>query len=161
MDRIIVSACLLGHPVRYNGRAKDVDSPHLRRWQAEGRLVAACPELLAGFPVPRPPAEIVGGDGAAVLDRRARVVERGGVDVTAAFVAGAAALVALAEAAGARFAVLTEPSPSCSSREVHDGSFGGSLRPGRGVAAAALVRAGVAVFTLNDLDVLAGLLLDR
>ena len=67
--RILVSACLLGQPVRYDGRGKrGRGRDRLARWRAEGRLVPFCPEVAGGLPTPRPAAEITpGGDGAAVL----------------------------------------------------------------------------------------------
>jgi uncharacterized protein YbbK (DUF523 family) len=34
--RILVSACLLGQPVRYNGLDKKTDDHHLQRWVKEG-----------------------------------------------------------------------------------------------------------------------------
>src|SRR5262249_61764257 len=79
--RIVVSACLLGAPVRYNGRDKKTHHPVLQRWIEEGRVVSACPEVLGGLGTPRPPAEIVqiggrprvrteqGRDGAAAVRR--------------------------------------------------------------------------------------------
>ena len=60
MDRILVSACLLGSHVRYNGSYRLDNHPVLTRWQAEGRVVQICPEVAAGFSTPRPPAEIRG-----------------------------------------------------------------------------------------------------
>ena len=84
--------CLLGQKVRYN--ATDAVSAWTQadlfgHWQAEGRLVAFCPELAGGFPVPRPPAEIAGGAGAEVLAGAAEVIEQGGKPVTQFFVLGA------------------------------------------------------------------------
>jgi len=40
MQRVLVSACLLGNPVRYNGDHKQSDSAILQRWLAEGRVVS-------------------------------------------------------------------------------------------------------------------------
>lgn len=84
LPKVLVSACLLGQPVRYDGRA----SGHpdlLQRWQAEGRVVPLCPEVAGGLPTPRPPAEIPGGQGGEVLDGLAQVVTVSGEDVSAAF----------------------------------------------------------------------------
>lgn len=64
--RVLVSACLLGERVRYDGRDARASSPILTRWLAEGRVVPFCPEVAAGLGVPRPAAEIQGG---AVRDR--------------------------------------------------------------------------------------------
>ena len=36
MERVLVSACLLGSHVRYNGSYRLNDHPVLTRWQAEG-----------------------------------------------------------------------------------------------------------------------------
>lgn len=153
--RILVSACLLGAPVRYDGAGKALGHPLLDRWQAEGRLVPVCPELMGGLPVPRPAAEIAGGDGDAVLDGRARIRTRDGADVTDAFRAGADAARDAARAAGCRFALLMPRSPSCGTRDIHDGSFSGALVPGRGVTAALLVRDGVAVYGPDGMAALA------
>src|SRR5260221_14785681 len=67
MIKVLVSACLLGERVRYHGGDAPCPSDILDRWKLEGRLVSACPEVAGGLPVPRPPAEIAGGDGHAVL----------------------------------------------------------------------------------------------
>lgn len=80
-----------------------------------------------------------------MLDGRARVVDATGADRTAEFVAGARAALAAAEAGGARRALLTARSPSCGCGQVYDGTFGGTLRPGDGVTAALLRRAGIVV----------------
>ncbi|HLV59896.1 MAG TPA: DUF523 domain-containing protein, partial [Fredinandcohnia sp.] len=122
-----------------------------RRWLAEGRVVPLCPEVAGGLPVPRPPAEIQGGDGRDVLAGRARVATREG-DVTAFFLAGAEAALAAARAHGVVAAVLKERSPSCGVRQVYDGSFSGQRRSGMGVTAARLEAAGIPVFSEAELD---------
>jgi len=153
--RILVSACLLGRPVRYNGSAKAVAHPVLDEWRAQGRLVVVCPELMAGFGVPRPPAEIAAGaSGEAVLAGAARVVELTGADVTACYVEGARAVLALAQENGCRFALLIDGSPSCGSGFIHDGGFGGRRHAGAGVTAALLRQNGIEVFAETQIDVL-------
>jgi uncharacterized protein YbbK (DUF523 family) len=152
VNRILISACLLGEPVRYNGR--DVPTAHelLSRWHAEGRLVAICPEVAGGLGVPRPPAEIRDGDGLAVLESKAKVITKSGEDVTAAFIKGAYAALAYAQQHGCRVAILTEKSPSCGSSLIHDGTFSPGLRQGRGVTAALLEQNGVRVFSQHQLE---------
>ena len=155
MQRILISACLLGHAVRYNGGASDLAHPAVRRWQAEGRLVTICPEVTAGFSIPRPPAEVAEGrTGEAVLHGAASVIERGGADVTALFLEGARAALALALQNGCRFALLTEGSPSCGSGFIHDGSFSGRKHAGHGVTAALLLQNGIRVFGEGEIDAL-------
>jgi uncharacterized protein YbbK (DUF523 family) len=100
---------------------------------------------------PRPPAEIVGGDGDAVLDGRARVVTRAGTDVTAAYIAGAHRALRTAVRAGVELAVLKARSPSCGANGVYDGTFSRTLTDGEGVTAALLRRNGIRVVTEEDL----------
>jgi uncharacterized protein YbbK (DUF523 family) len=148
MEKVLVSACLLGSKVRYNGSFQLIGHAILSRWQAEGWIVPLCPEIAAGFPTPRPPAEIRGGaDGAAVLEGRAQVVEQGGNDVSSLYVDGARIALELARENGCRFAVLTDGSPSCGSTFVYDGSFSGRRLAGRGTTTALLEAAGICVYS--------------
>jgi len=151
LPKVLVSACLLGQPVRYDGRS----SGHpdlLQRWQAEGRVVPLCPEVAGGLPTPRPPAEIPGGQGGEVLDGAAAVVTVTGEDVSAAFVAGAGQALALVRKHGIRVAVLKAGSPSCGNRLTYDGTFSGVKVPGEGVTTALLRREGVLVFSELELE---------
>lgn len=153
MQMIIVSACLLGHPVRYDGRGAALESRVLRRWAAEGRVVAVCPEVAGGLPTPRPPAEISGGGGGSlVLDGLATVIDAAGRDITTSFVRGAEHVLAVAGARGARIAVLKDGSPSCGSTYTYDGSFTGRRVPVPGVTAARLREAGLRVFGEAQLE---------
>ena len=152
--RILISRCLLGEPVRYDGNSRPLNDPRLRRWQKEGRLIPVCPEHDGGLPTPRPPAEIVGGEGEDVLDRRARVINEKGADVTAAFLKGAHTALKAAQAAGCRFALLKARSPSCGCCGIYDGTFTGTLKQGRGVTAALLTRHGITVFDETKLNAL-------
>lgn len=145
--------------MRWDGRAKTLVSAELARWQAEGRVVAVCPEMLGGLPTPRPPAEIASGaDGGDVLDSAARVITRDGADVTEAFVRGARAALARAQQAGAGVALLIDRSPSCGSLEIYDGRFEGAAHPGAGVTATLLRRHGVRVFAPSQIDELAAVM---
>lgn len=150
MQKILVSRCLLGHRVRYDGGAHGPFGL-LERWQAEGRVVALCPEVAGGLPTPRPPAEIPGGQGSLVLDGERPVLCADGAEVSAAFVAGAEQALALVRRHGIRLAVLKARSPSCGNLENYDGSFTGTRVAGEGVTAAALRRAGVRVFNEEQL----------
>jgi uncharacterized protein YbbK (DUF523 family) len=149
--RILVSACLLGERVRYDGRDALCESDVLERWAREGRLVPFCPEVAGGFPVPRPPAEIVGGDGRSVLAGASPVRDVGGRDVTSFFLEGARGAVAAARSERVRLAVLKEGSPSCGTSVIYDGTFSGRRRSGPGVTAALLEQAGIRVFSENEL----------
>jgi len=152
MIKVLVSACLLGERVRYHGEDAHCPSDILDRWKQEGRLVSVCPEVTAGLPVPRPPAEIAGGDGHAVLRKEAYVGDGTGADVTEAFLLGARVTLEAAVAAGARLAVFKDGSPSCATSYIHDGSFRGQRGPGQGVTTAMLSQAGIRVFSERQLQ---------
>jgi uncharacterized protein YbbK (DUF523 family) len=140
--KILVSACLCGEACRYNGQAVPFDHPVLERWLREGRVVAFCPELLGGLPVPRGESQ----------RRGSRVVTREGADVTEAFTRGAQASVDLARTSDAAFCLLKQRSPSCGTRIIHDGTFAGVLIPGEGLAAQALREAGFVLFGEDEMD---------
>lgn len=151
--KILVSACLMGHAVRYDGQAKPLVHPAIDRWRAEGRLVTICPEMSAGMPVPRLPAEIdAGQDGAKVLSGDARVLESGGRDVTAEFRQAAENALALAIETGCTHALLIDGSPSCGSGFIYDGSFSGRRHAGEGVTAALLRANGIEVFSDRQIE---------
>jgi len=160
--KILISACLAGHPVRYNGSAKPLNHPLIIQWRAEGRLVSVCPELMAGFSVPRPPAEIAeGSNGGDVLAGEGRVIEENGSDVTAQFVAGARAALAVARANHCRFALLIDGSPSCGSRLIYDGNFAGQKHSGAGVTATLLRSNGIEVFSDTEIEQLGARICDQ
>ncbi len=132
--RLLVSACLLGTPCRYDGKSKknEVVCALAERFE----LIPVCPEELGGLPTPRTPSE----------RRGARVVRKDGHDVTAEYRRGAAEALAIAQREGVLAAVLKERSPSCGSGEIYDGTFTGVLAAGDGVTAELLKANGIAVF---------------
>jgi uncharacterized protein YbbK (DUF523 family) len=140
-DVVLVSACLLGHACRYDGR--DNASSAVAALIAGRAVVPVCPEAGAGLGTPRPPVQLCGGDGDAVLDGRARARElESGADRTEAFLEGARLAVEAATRHGATLAILKERSPSCGTSQCWQD---GQKRSGHGVAAAALRRAGLQV----------------
>jgi len=140
-----ISACLLGVACRYDGGHLLSDAVR-DAFPGEG-LCPICPEQMGGLPTPRPPAELVGGDGHAVLDGRARVIAADGTDVTRAFVRGAEEVVALCARLGIQEVLLKARSPSCGCGQIHCGA---ELVPGDGVAAALLRRRGFRVQASSD-----------
>ncbi|ROM81867.1 purine-nucleoside phosphorylase [Pseudomonas brassicacearum] len=149
MEKILVSRCLLGHRVRYDGGASG-PFDQLQQWLDEGRVVPLCPEVAGGLPTPRAAAEIAGGQGVQVLDGQAAVMTTDGEDVSAQFLSGADQALALVREHGIRIAVLKANSPSCGNLLTYDGTFSGVKVSGEGVTAALLKRHGVRVF--NELE---------
>lgn len=156
MDKILVSACLLGSPVRYNGSDRLVEHSLMELWREQGRIVPLCPEVAAGFPTPRPPAEIQPGLlGVDVLAGKARIFDDTGEDVTSPFRLGAEIALETALSQGCRFALLTDGSPSCGSSFIYSGRFDGVARRGSGVVASLLSENGIAIFSENQIGELA------
>ncbi|MGG4606504.1 DUF523 domain-containing protein [Paenalcaligenes sp. Me131] len=160
MAYILVSSCLLGNPVRYDASHKRSHHDTLQRWVAAGKVIAVCPELAGGLPVPRPAAEIAqAAGGKAVWLRTAHVIDNHGEDVTPAFISGAEAALRLAQKFHIRIAILKEGSPSCGSSHIYDGSFRGNKIAGQGVTTTLLREAGMQVFSEDKIDEAAALLL--
>lgn len=151
MEHILISACLLGQPVRYDGRSCPFKCTLIDQWQPKGLLVPVCPEMDGGLPVPRPPAEITPGGGPGVWAGTARVKTRE-TDVTDFFIKGAQAALDKAIAWGIKTALLKQKSPSCGSCRIYDGSFSRSLVDGMGVTTALLRQHGIMVFGEDQID---------
>jgi uncharacterized protein YbbK (DUF523 family) len=147
---VLVSACLAGRACAYDGSHRA--DPVILQLVREGRAVLVCPEEEAGLGTPRPAAEIQGGRGSEVLDGGARVLTDDGRDVTDQYLEGSRIAVDRATAAGCRTAILKARSPACGCGAVYDGNFSGTFTSGDGVAAAALRRAGVELWTEEDLS---------
>jgi uncharacterized protein YbbK (DUF523 family) len=152
MEKILISACLLGKRVRYDGNALSVSENILEQWISEGRVVSICPEVDAGMNIPRSPAEIFEGDGYSVLAGTASVVDDIGIDVTDFFKKGAQLALELCKKHNVKVAILTENSPSCGSSAIYDGSFTSKKVEGIGVTAALLKKNGIEVFSQHDIS---------
>ena len=151
---LLMSACLIGQCCRWEARnGRSVVTPRLHQMLNHGQVAVICPECAGGLDVPRPAAEIEPGRTAGeVLEGKARVINTDGEDVTAQYVAGAQAALALVQKHGIRAAILKANSPSCGTQAVYDGTFSGTTRPGRGVTAELLAAHGVAVFDETQID---------
>lgn len=146
---ILVSSCLAGLEVRYNGSHR-LDRRILKLIE-ENKAISVCPELLGGLSIPREPAEIIGGDGEDVLDGNAKVVDRLGRDVTVQFIKGAYDTLKTAQKVQANAVVLKEYSPSCGSSMIYNGNFNGEKMVGNGVTAALLRRNGIRVLSEENI----------
>ena len=143
--KILVSACLLGVNCRYDG-GNSRDENAINRLKTD-ELIPVCPEEAGGLSTPRPPVEIVGGDGNDVLDGKAKVMTVDGKDKTEEFLKGARHALELAQSQGATCVILKAKSPSCGCGTIYDGSFSGTLISGDGVTTALLKRHGIEVIT--------------
>jgi len=151
MKQILVSACLLGDPVRYDGRSKALQDDEFTKLINQCRVIRFCPEVEGGLPVPRDAAEIQLGDGFSVIVESANVITNKGVDVTDNFLMGAHKALELCRKHDITVAILTEFSPSCGSSQIYDGSFNRTRRQGVGVTTALLRQHGIEVFNQHQI----------
>ena len=142
MAKLLVSACLLGAPCRYDGKSKPLAG--IERLRETYELVPVCPEQEGGRPTPRTPSE----------RRGEAVVMQDGTDVTAQYRRRPEAALALCRREGCTAALLKERSPSCGSGAIYDGSFTHTLIPGDGVTAELLRQNGVRIYGESELDLL-------
>ena len=152
MEKLLISACLAGEKVRYNGQALPISEPLEEQLSSYFELVRCCPEVASGMPIPRASAEIIDGPASSVLEQKAKVKDNQGHDVTDAFVRGANMALQLCLSNNIRFALLAEGSPSCGSFLVYDGTFSGVKMQGRGVTAELLTQHGITVFNVNTIQ---------
>lgn len=138
-ERILVSACLLGLPCRYDGKSKPCDKVIALKERYE--LIPFCPEIYGGLETPRTPSERVGK----------MVVMKDGRDVTENYKKGADGALCLCKIFDIKRAILKERSPSCGRGRIYDGSFTGTLKDGDGVTAELLMIHGIEVFGESDL----------
>jgi uncharacterized protein YbbK (DUF523 family) len=152
LPKLLVSACLLGNPVRYDGKAKTLDHDGLQHLLKQGRVIAFCPEVAGGQPLPPPAAAIVAGDCNPGIAGTAHVKTPEGNDVSEYFLAGAEQALALCRQHDIRAALLTELSPSCGSGQIYDGSFTRQSINASGVTTTLLQQHGVKVFNQFQID---------
>ena len=140
MEKILISACLVGDKVNYKGQGNY--HPDVEKLKEQYELVLFCPEVEGGLSTPRKPNEI----------RRDRVVREDGKDVTKEFSIGANKALKLCKYLHITKAVLKENSPSCGTHQVHDGLFRGKKIPGMGVTAKLLKENGIEVYSELEIE---------
>ncbi len=145
---ILVSACLLGLPTRYDGKTKR--SERVLQFLKENDLqpIPVCPEQLAGLSTPREKTFFKQGDGFDVLDSKGLAVSVKGTEMNDIFSQGAKMTLHIAQLCNCDQALLKERSPSCG---VHQVYLEEEQVEGSGVTAAILIREGIHVFSEEDI----------
>lgn len=136
---ILVSACLLGTPCRYDGKSKPCE--RVIALKDTYNLIPICPEVMGGLPTPRVPSEICGE----------RVLMKDGRDVTENYDCGAKTALEIARENVCTVAILKEKSPSCGSGLIHNGLFDGGLVEGDGITTQLLKKEGICVLGESEI----------
>ena len=149
---LLISACLLGIPCRYDGKVKKSLfgqrelslEEFLPLLEEKYTLVPYCPEIYGGLPTPRIPSERVGE----------RVLSKNGNDVTEEYFRGAAHGLLLCQTLNITLALTKAKSPACGKGRIYDGTHTGTLTDGNGVLADALLGNGILVYNEEEADAL-------
>ena len=138
---ILVSACLLGVPCRYDGQSKPCED--VIKLSERYNLIPVCPEVDGGLPTPRFASEVQ-PDGT--------VKNTQGEDVTENYLRGAEHALQIAKANNCKVAILKAKSPSCGKNRIYDGSFQKILTSGDGITVRLLTRNGIKVYEESEID---------
>jgi uncharacterized protein YbbK (DUF523 family) len=151
MNRILISSCLMGNKVRYDGNDCNNLNDILKTLQEANILVPFCPEVSAGLPIPRLPAEINNFDLKKILLGDVTVLDQKHNDITGYYHNGAKMALQLCLSLSITMAILKEHSPSCGVHEIYDGNFSGKKIKGMGVTTSLLKQNGIMVFSENEI----------
>lgn len=138
MEKILVSACLIGKNCRYDGKNSLKDE--ILQLQDKFILIPICPEVDGGMSTPRLPSERRGN----------HVINQIGEDNTLYFHRGAIHALKLAKEHHIRYAILKSKSPSCGRDQIYDGTFSSTLTNGDGVLAEYLKKEGITIYNEHD-----------
>lgn len=151
--RVLVSGCIFGWGCGVDGTDYGMGASAAELLALPTiRAVPSCPEE-HGIGTPRTMPDLHGGDGFAVLQGRARVLDEHGVDHTAAMLRGARAMLQRALRERVDWALLTDASGACGTQVISLGCRFDQPRrhqQGVGVAAAVLIHGGIPVVSQRD-----------
>ena len=137
MEKILVSACLLGENCRYDGMNK-LNKELLQ--QKKANLIPFCPEVAGGLSIPRKPGEIINN----------KVFTQDGFDLTSYYQTGAIRTLELVKEKKITVAIFKEDSPSCGVNKIYDGTFKGKKISGQGLTTKLLLQNGIKVLAENE-----------
>ncbi len=142
--KILISSCLIGENVKYDGGNNALHVTVLEQWKEQGILVPLCPEVLGGLSVPRSPCE--------VLEGTTTVLCKSGEEVSEAFAKGAQESLRIAKEEGVCMAILKARSPSCGKDIIYDGTFTSTRVSDSGITCKLLQESGITVFSEEELS---------
>lgn len=138
METILMSACLLGDKVKYNG--KDNYSSLVEDIKLKYNIVPICPEVLGGLSIPRTPVELKNG---IPFNKDLK-------DFSKNFEVGANKVINIVKYLHIKKAILMERSPSCGVNKIYDGTFKNNLIDGKGYTTKKLESLNVECLTIDD-----------
>ncbi len=134
-EKLLISSCLLGNNVKYNGKNNYIEGIEALKEQYE--LIIICPEVMGGLPIPRIPSEIINDE----------VINKEGTNVSCEFKKGASIALELTRKHNIKKALLKDGSPSCGSTYIYDGTFNGIKINDYGMTVRALINENIKIYT--------------
>ncbi len=142
-EKILVSSCLLGNNVKYNGGNNYC--PLIEKVKEQFDIITVCPEVSGGLPIPRFPSEIQSNN---------KVVNNQSTDVTKEYQKGANIALELCKKHNIKIAILKEKSPSCGTHFIYNGDFDGTVIEGQGITTNLLIKNDIKVYSENEIEIL-------
>lgn len=140
MKKILISACLVGDKVRYDG--KGCYTPLIKELLKYYELVPFCPEVEGGLKSPRLRSE-----------RRRNEVRNEKLEIiTNQFDLGAEKALNLCQYLNIKMAILKEDSPSCGVHQIYNGYFQKRKIPGQGWTTELLTKHGIKVISDQEIE---------
>ena len=137
-EKLLISSCLLGNNVKYNGKNNYVEG--IEKLKDLYDLIIIRPEVMGGLSIPRIPSEIINNE----------VINKEGTNVTLEFTKGANLALELVKKYKIKKALLKDGSPSCGSTYIYDGTFTGTKISDYGITVRALLKENVNIFTEKE-----------
>jgi uncharacterized protein YbbK (DUF523 family) len=148
--KLLVSSCLLGEDVKYNGGNNLLSKVSLEKLKNKFELFSFCPEVAGGLPIPRIPCEIT-------CENPLKIINKNNIDKTENFIMGANKTLGLCKKEDIKLALLKENSPSCSNTFIYDGTFSSTKIEGFGATVKLLIDNKIIIFNENQIEELLNL----
>ncbi len=144
-QKLLISSCLLGNNVKYDGTNNCMDTNYLEKLKDKYEVFSFCPEVEGGLPTPRIPCEIISVSPLKIINKM-------GEDKTMNFQIGADKTLELCKKENIKLAFLKANSPSCSNKFIYDGTFSSKKIDGFGATAKLLIENGIDCFNENEIE---------
>ena len=142
MKSVIISRCLLGDNVRYDGGNCLLPLSQLESLRKHCHLIPVCPEVMANMGTPRDPIEFLNN----------KIINKKGEDLSLQFDPVKKELDQIIRKHNIKYALLKEFSPSCGVTQLYSGHFDGEIIKGSGIIAAYLENMGVKTFSEEHVE---------
>ncbi|MEA3354369.1 MAG: DUF523 domain-containing protein [Campylobacterota bacterium] len=146
-EKLLISSCLLGELVKYNGSHNKLDETTIEELKSKFELFPFCPEVEGGLPTPRVPCEIISLNPIKVIDKKNN-------DKTNEFLKGASKALELCKKNHIKKALLKSNSPSCSNQYIYDGTFSSNKIKGVGITVSYLNSINIKIYNEKELNTL-------